>query len=300
MVQESDLPRCQRVLVFLPHSDDGRYFGATLHFLNAAGGDSSCNAVKIVVVSPGYRGVPGTQSNKEKTEVRWRETLAWATTLGFREDQLLAFGADRTYVAEKGVDPDDQTRMNALINEFAPTMVFVPHMSDTAQYINYNSRMMVVNGVCHYLTERHRAGMRHGEVFLVEYPTKDVPLLPPSDKNVVVVFSDPKYANLKHRANECHVSQKPKMFDIMVRLLEGATTFGEVDDIRRLAGADHLIGNHLGDVKLDPMNSRVEQFGLSMLRVEGEGEELLIREERPVFPPTEGFLEQWFGEPVSP
>lgn len=295
MISEDSLPCAQRVLVFLPHSDDGRYFGGTLGFMREKLGERPRNAMRIVVVSPGWRGVHGQGSVEEKAETRWQETLQWAQSLGFSDEQLCAFRADRTYLDEKGVHREDQSRMDELVRQAEPTLVFVPHISDTAQHINYNSRRMVMQALRRYLSEAQASGDSDRDLLLLEYPTNHVPFLPPSDKNLMVVFSDPQLANTKHRANDCHKSQEKRGFDLMVRLWEGATAFADADVVRRLSERSRRLAHDLGDVSLDPMRHRIEHFGITHLGIQQVVSGPIIVETRPSFPPEASFLARWQG-----
>src|SRR5574342_724660 len=90
---EAGLPIGQKALVFLPHSDDGRYIGCSLSLMNKRTdpGQRPRNDMRIIVVASGYRSVEGNLSKEEKAEIRQRETLRWADILGYRPEQVLFF-----------------------------------------------------------------------------------------------------------------------------------------------------------------------------------------------------------------
>src|SRR5574342_371052 len=56
---EAGLPIGQKALVFLPHSDDGRYIGCSLSLMNrlTGPGQRPSNDMRIIVVASGYRSV---------------------------------------------------------------------------------------------------------------------------------------------------------------------------------------------------------------------------------------------------
>jgi hypothetical protein len=274
IVTEKELPQNHRILVFLPHSDDGRYFGGTLHLLN------NRNEVGIVVISPGYLGVDQNLGEEEKTEIRWKEGLRWAEVLGIGSERMANFRADRTYKTQQ-IDMEELDRLQKMILEVSPTMVFVPHLGDTAQAINYNSRAMVIKsllGLVERQVQHDPFGYR--PVIVVEYPTNHIPILPPSDKNFVIFFTDPKIIELRRRANLEHLSQSPACFDMTEKLVEAIHAIAEADTFQYYKNrqiAECLVGVHI-----DPRTSRGEHFGVTKLSVKGDPPAIV--EERMEFP----------------
>jgi LmbE family N-acetylglucosaminyl deacetylase len=174
LATEKELPRNHRILVFLPHSDDGRYFGATLHLLNKR------NRVKVIIMSPGYHGVDQDLTIEQKIRLRWKEALRWALALGLTRDQMVNFRADQTYNTQQ-IHQGELERLGRLIAREAPTTVFIPHLSDTAQTINHNTRAMVIESLIEWIEKVHKRDPGFFRpVIVVEYPTNHVPILPPS------------------------------------------------------------------------------------------------------------------------
>jgi LmbE family N-acetylglucosaminyl deacetylase len=284
---ENHLPRYQKILVFLPHSDDGRYIGCSLHFLNRE------NHLRIVVISPGYRGVDNAMSDDEKTTLRWNEARHWAEKLGFDTDQIVHFEADRTY-RDHRIHRREQERLFALMEKENPTAVFLPHISDTAQPINYHTREMVLKAVLWLLERRDRlTPKRPAPLLLFEYPTNHVPLLPPSDRNFMVFFQDPDSVRIKHEANKAHVSQRVSCFDIQGRFTEAIMAITESDMIHH-ASKGRRLAECLSGVRINPHTSRGEQFGVTKIGVYG-GRRIII-EERLKFPLNERDRGLWVGE----
>lgn len=282
---EANLPRGQKVLVFLPHSDDGRYIGSSLLLMNRRENGAPRNDIRVVVVSSGHRSVSGNISKEEKAKVRRDEALCWAEMLGFRPEQLIFFSAEETYEARRGIKPRDQQRMNDLIAREAPTMVLVPHISDTAQHINVYSRRMVLKALVSWFAHRYEKGDEDAETFLLEYPTNHVPILPPSDKNFIVAFTNPGHSEIKHQANEAHVSQGPKGFDVMEKFVEAIDAMREADDALQIERSGWRFSRNLSGVKIDARSSRGENFGVTRLRIKRKktGDPVIV-EERVKFP----------------
>jgi LmbE family N-acetylglucosaminyl deacetylase len=283
IIQEDDLPRGQRILVFLPHSDDGRFIGATLSLLNRAEGGQPRNQVRIVVVCPGYRSVEGDMTNEEKGQLRRGEALCWARELGFSPEQVLFFGADRTY-ARRRIEAGEQERMDRLVREERPTVVLLTHVSDIAQHANHCTRSMALNAVTRWMTEEHRSGRGEREVLVVEYPTLFVPILPPSDKNVIVAFSDPAIAQTKYRADLCHRSQERKYLEMLGRLVEAIDVLSGADAVCEARRAGTRFARQLSTVALNPVKSKGEHFGVTRLRIGKARGGAGIVEERLKFP----------------
>jgi LmbE family N-acetylglucosaminyl deacetylase len=296
IIQEDELPRGQRILVFLPHSDDGRFIGSTLSLLNRTEGGQPRNRVRIAVVCPGYRSVEGDMTNEEKGQLRRSEALCWAQELGFDPGQVLFFGADKTY-ARRRCESGEQERMDRLIQEEIPTVVFLPHISDVAQHANHCTRTMVLNAVTRWLREEVRSGRGGREVLVVEYPTLFVPILPPSDKNVIVAFSDPAIAQTKHRADLCHHSQERKYLEMLGRLVEAIDVLSGADAICEARRAGTRFARHLSTVALNPVKSKGEHFGVTKLRVEHARGEPTIVEEKLQFPLSARDGENWSPSP---
>jgi LmbE family N-acetylglucosaminyl deacetylase len=205
IISEKDLPRGHKALVFLPHSDDGAYIGATLHLMNKPQGKERKrpNDMKVVVVSPGHHGVHSDAPKEKKTQNRLEEAQCWGEMLGFGPEQMHYFGAEKTYEVRAAIDRSEQKRMERYIRDQQPTMVFVPSIHDTSQHINFNTRRMVLRAVNRWIEDGHNEGKKR-EVMVVEYPTNHVPILPPSDKNFDVAFTDPNLTLVKHEANRAH------------------------------------------------------------------------------------------------
>ena len=292
IIREDELPGGQRILVFLPHSDDGRFIGSTLSQLNRMEGGQPRNRVRIVVVCPGYRSVEGAMTNEEKGQLRLSEALCWAQELGFDPGQVLFFGADRTY-ARRRCDPAEQERMDRLIREEVPTSVFLPHISDIAQHANHCTRTMVLNAVTSWLAEESLGGRGSNEVLLVEYPTLYVPILPPADKNVIVAFSDPSFTLIKYRADQCHRSQQTKYLEMLGRLVEAIDVLSGADAVCEARRAGERFSRHLSEVALNPVKSKGEHFGVTRLRIgEARGGRAIV-EERLQFPLSSPDGQRW-------
>jgi LmbE family N-acetylglucosaminyl deacetylase len=284
IVTEEGLPKKQKALVFLPHSDDGRYIGVSLYLMNKRSARRPRNTVKIVVISSGYRSVRGDMTKDEKAAVRWEEAIRWAEMLGYSRDQLIAFRADEMYEMRRGILRGDQEQMDALIREEKPTMVLVPHISDTAQHINFYTRQMVLKSVTGWLGEEYKSGKKDRYVFVVEYPTNHVPILPPSDKNFIIAFTKPENAEIKHEANKAHKSQESKGFDVMGKFVEAIHAMSEADDVLQFSKAGRRFSRYLSGVHPNPRRSRGEHFGVTELRVKLRGGKPVIVEERVKFP----------------
>ena len=298
---EDGLPTGQRVFVFLPHSDDGRYIGGSLYLMNRRRNGRPLNRVDIVMMASGYRGVKGELSRDEKSDVRKSEAACWAETLGFRRRQVVFFDAEGTYEGRKGIRPNDQERMDGLIACERPTMVFLPHISDTARHITFYTRQMVLKSAVRWLAHRQVEGEEEPGVFVVEYPTDHVPLLPPSDKNLIVAFTDTFYAELKHQANKAHVSQEPKQFDLMEKFVEAIEALGESDDASQMSRAGQRFSRLLSDVPVNPRQSRGEHFGVTCLHGAGrDGNACSIVESRLQFPLDPETRDRWFTSGVTP
>jgi len=282
---EKDLPGNQKLLVFLPHSDDGRYFGCSLHLMNKT------NDVRIVIISPGYRGVDAAVDREDKIRMRWEEALNWAGILGFNREQLVNFRADRTYSGQK-IHREDQRRLCSLFESEKPTAVFIPHISDTAQAINYNTRRIVVKAALHRLRRRGGGSGKAGPLILFEYPTNHVPLLPPSDKNFMVFFSDPQTVQIKHKSNLAHLSQSEACFDIQGKFAEAMMAISEADTLHQAGKRRHL-SECLSGVEVNPHTSRGEHFGVTKITVH-RGKRLLV-ETRITFPLSEEDKRLWTG-----
>jgi LmbE family N-acetylglucosaminyl deacetylase len=284
---EKQLPKNQKILMFLPHSDDGRYFGSTLHLLNGR------NTLKIIVMSPGYHGVDQDISVDKKNQVRWKEALRWAKRLGLDGKQLIAFRADRTYSTRR-IDLGELERLRTLIESEAPTAVFIPHLSDTSQAINYNTRAMVVESLVGWMEEMHkRDPMRLRPVIVVEYPTNHVPILPPSDKNFMIFFTDPEIIKLRKQANLEHKSQILSCFDMTEIMAEAVHAISEADTLHYLQKRRH-VAEYLSGITVDPRTSRGEHFGMTQLNVKGNPPAIV--EMRIDFPLSEDDEKGWNGE----
>jgi LmbE family N-acetylglucosaminyl deacetylase len=286
IVTEKKLPRNHKILVVLPHGDDGRYFGSTLSLLNKT------NDVKIVIMSPGYHGVETNISKNKKIKQRWDEAVAWAKMLGFKIEQLVDFRADKTYKKET-IDNTDMQKLHWFMEYEKPTLIFLPHISDTAHAINYNSRVMTIRALSCWMTDRHKRNSRDKKPILIaEYPTNHVPILPPSDKNFIVTFTDPSIAEIKHQANKCHVSQKDTGFEMTERMVEAIETVTEAEDIYQ-AHKRRKRARLLSDVCLDSNTSRGEQFGITKFSIKMMRSVPFIVEERLKFPLSKSDKNKW-------
>jgi hypothetical protein len=284
---EEELPHNQRILVFLPHSDDGRYFGGSLHLLNRR------NVVRIVVMSPGFLGVDQDLTIEEKTKLRLDEAVSWAQVLGFRQDQLIDFRADRTYTSQK-IDDGELDRLREFVSGESPTMVFIPNLSDTAQAINYNTRAMVVASLLTFVESEHqRSPDGFLPVLLVEYPTNHVPILPPSDRNFVIFFDDPVLTRLRRVANLEHRSQSTSCFDMTESLVEAVHAISEADTIHYIQKRQNCAEGLTG-ITVDPRTSRGEHFAVTKLDVRGEPQAIV--EQRLDFPLSETDRMVWNRE----
>lgn len=288
------LPQRQKVLVFLPHSDDGRFIGATLSLMNAKEGPAPRNDVKIVLVCPGYRSVEGDLARTEKSRLRWEEALRWGEVLGFSPEQLINFNAVKTYEARRCV-PEDVRRMDALVEDEWPTMIFVPHVSDVAQHSNYNTRRLALHAVSRCLAGRCRDHGAGQDMLIVEYPTLHVPILPPADRNLIVVIDDLSLALTKHKANEAHQSQCSKLFDVMGRFIEAVDALSGADDVLQAMRGDLPTAKHFAGVCLNPRESRGEHFGITRLKVAPGAAGPVLVEERLEFPLSKPDDRRWRG-----
>jgi LmbE family N-acetylglucosaminyl deacetylase len=292
IIWEEELPRGQRVTAFLPHADDGRFIGATLSLLNRTEGGQPRNRVRIAIVCPGYRSVEGGQSVEARSTLRAEEAVAWGRELGYAPEQLLQFRADRTYAGRR-VDHGDQARMHQLIRQERPTMVMLNSISDVAQHANHCTRTMVLRSLTAWLAEEASRSDGAREVLVVEYPTLYVPILPPADKNVIVAFRDPAFAQIKHRANRCHVSQDAKYLEMLGKLVEAVDVLSGADVVCEARRAGKRFSKRLSDVALDPVRSRGEHFGVTRLRLAAALPEPLIVEERVQFPLSAEDVNSW-------
>jgi LmbE family N-acetylglucosaminyl deacetylase len=284
LVTEKDLPRHHRILVILPHSDDGRYFGSTLYLMNKR------NRIKVIIMSPGYHGVDMDLTVEQKIRLRWTEALRWARTLGLKKSQMVNFRADRTYNTQQ-INDGELDRLRRLIRRESPTMVFIPHLSDTAQAINHNARAMVVESLLGWIEKVHNRNPRHYRpVIIVEYPTNHVPILPPSDKNFVIFFTRPEATALRREANLEHRSQSPACFDITEKLVEALHAISEADTLHYLHKR-RQVAECISGITVDPRTSRGEHFGVTLMRVKGDPPAVV--EERIVFPLSAGNLRIW-------
>jgi LmbE family N-acetylglucosaminyl deacetylase len=264
ILSEEDLPKNQKIVVFLPHSDDGRYFGVCLYLLNKN------NDVKIVVMSPGDHGVDGEMTKSDKIRKRWGEAICWAEMLGYTEKQIVAFRADATYNSQKMHEADMQ-KMHWLLEYEKPTMVFVPHISDTAQAINFYTNKMVIHASVCRLKDAHKENNRSKpSILVIEYPTNHVPILPPSDKNLIVVFSNPSLADIKHEANKAHESQSTLGFEIAEKFVEAIDATTEAERLHQL-NKQRRHARYLSnmDTEVDASTSRGEHFGITKIGVKG-------------------------------
>jgi len=286
IITEKDLPKNHKIIVILPHSDDGRYFGSSLFFLNKT------NDVKIVIISSGHHGVDTNISKDRKIEQRWEEAISWAVMLGYEAEQLIDFRADNTYNKEM-IDNADMQKLHWFMEYEKPSFIFVPHISDTAQAINYNSRTMAIRAISCWITDKHKRNSRDKKsIFIAEYPTNHVPILPPSDKNFIVMFTNPSIAEIKHKANKCHVSQKSTGFEMTERMVEAIETVTEAEDVYQ-ANKHRKYAKYLSDVDVDSNTSRGEQFGITKIAVKIIHSVPFIVEERLKFPLNKSDTNRW-------
>lgn len=262
VINERQLPRGQKVLVVLPHSDDGIFMGASLHEMNKPIAGKPRNKMKILVYSPGYRGVDKPGTPEQKAEMRWGEALRWGEILGFRPGQFHNFNALRTYNSGR-IHPEDQMSMDKYIAGQKPSMVFVPPRLDTEQKANINTYNSTMTAIKRFLQAEHRRG-RAREIMVVEYPTDHVPVLPPVHKNLVVGFSNPEIAEIKHKAADAHESQGERQLDAGTRMVEAFSSTTAREDEHRDFGRS-IAKTDLGSMR-GPLRS--EHFGLSVMRVE--------------------------------
>jgi len=103
---------------------------------------------------------------------------------------------------------------------------------------------------------------------MVEYPTNHVPILPPSDKNFVIFFTDPEATRLRREANMEHRSQSPACFDMTEKLVEALHAISEADTLH-YAQKRRQVAECITGVTIDPRTARGEQFGVTLMRVQG-------------------------------
>jgi hypothetical protein len=281
ILNEDQIPSNQDILVFLPHSDDGRFLGGMLYLLNK----QKRNNVKLIIMSPGHHGVDGNETKEQKSNKRMQEAYCWAEMLGYRTDQVIDFRADETYEKRQIVDID-QNKLDWLICSERPTMVFVPHICDTAQPINYNTRKMVFNSLISFIVKKPNSK------FIVEYPTNHVPILPPSDKNFIVSFSDNGIAQIKHNANLAHESQQLTGFNTVGKFVEAVEAVSEADLLYQL-NKKRRYARYISDVIVDAGKSRGEHFGVTILNQTVVNEMVIIKENRLEFPLNKKKLAIW-------
>ena len=299
IIWEDELPRNQRILVFLPHADDGRFIGATLSQINRPEGEQPRNRVRIAIVCPGYRSVEGGLSQEEKSTLRANEAMCWGRELGYAPEQLIHFRADKTY-ARRRIDHGEQDRMDQLIRDERPSMVLVNHVSDVAQHANHCTRTMVLNSLIRWLGEEGARADGARELFVIEYPTLYVPILPPADKNIIVAFSDPAYPQIKHRANLCHRSQDAKFLEMLGKLVEAVDVLSGADAVCEARRAGRRFSKRISAVALDPVRSRGEHFGVTRFRLAAARREPTVVEERLRFPLSAADLGSWGLETLRP
>jgi len=286
IITEKDLPKNHKIIVILPHSDDGRYFGSSLFFLN------KINDVKIVIMSTGHHGVETNISKDKKIQQRWDEAVSWAKMLGYEKEQLVDFRADKTYSRET-IDNADMQKLHWFMEYEKPTLIFLPHISDTAHAINFNSRTMTIRAISCWITDRHKRNSSDKKpVLIAEYPTNHVPILPPSDKNFIVMFTDPLITEMKHKANKCHISQKSTGFGMTERMIEAIETVTEAEDIYQ-ANKRRKHAKYLSDVDVNADTSRGEQFGITKIAVKIIHSIPFIIEERLKFPLNKSDTNKW-------
>ena len=175
-------------------------------------------------------------------------------------------------------------------------MIFVPHKSDIAQHTNASSRTMVLSSLTRWIGRECRSGEQRKAIFVVEYPTLHVPILPPSDKTIIVAFSDPSFPAIKHVANQCHKSLESKYFDMMGRFVEAIDALSGADAILEARRTGDRATCRISDVTLNPIKSRGEHFGITRLRLEQPGAVPVIIEERVRFPLSAEIGRLWRGK----
>jgi LmbE family N-acetylglucosaminyl deacetylase len=293
---EEGLPRNHKVVVFLPHSDDGRYIGGSIYAMNKKGENGKPrNNVKVAIVSPGHSGVMNDAPKEEKAGLRWDEAICWGESLGLRPKQMIAVRADKTYEDKRGIKKEDQAKIDALIRKEKPTIVMVPHISDTAQHINFNSRRMVMKSVNKWLEDLHREGnkaRRGKEVIVMEYPTNHVPILPPSDKNLILKLDEAE-SIVKHTANKAHESQKHTNYELAERMVEAIDATLEADELANVRKSGRRFSRFLSGIDYDAMHTRGEHLGVTRIRVKGKGNTPKIVEERVKFPLSAEDRKRW-------
>lgn len=135
---EEDLPRSihdgcigntMRLLVVAPHPDDFDAIGCTLKFLSGNG-----NPLQVIVACTGsgveefYR--PGL-TLETKTLLREREQRNSARFFGLPEDCLTFLRLKNDDGDQPLDDPENLARLEALILQKAPDIIFMPHGNDT-------------------------------------------------------------------------------------------------------------------------------------------------------------------------
>jgi LmbE family N-acetylglucosaminyl deacetylase len=185
--------------------------------------------------------------------------------------------------------------MERYIRDQQPTMVFVPSIHDTSQHINFNTRRMVLRAVNRWIEDGHNEGKKR-EVMVVEYPTNHVPILPPSDKNFDVAFTDPNLALLKHEANRAHESQNYRMKYSAPSFSEAIAAMTVADDVEQIKRLGRRFSRRLSGIELDARTSRGEHYGVTLRRVKSVNGKPTIVEERLHFPLKPPYVRKWYKD----
>jgi glucosamine-6-phosphate deaminase len=113
------IPEHKKILIFSPHPDDEIIgMGATIYKIAHRG-----NVFKIVYLTDGERGVPGSMAQSKKKELRRREAKKAVAVLGVKEKNLEFLNLPYYYT--RMVSTEDVDEVFALLTTFMPDIVFV-------------------------------------------------------------------------------------------------------------------------------------------------------------------------------
>ena len=113
------IPEHKKILIFSPHPDDEVIgMGATIYHIAHRG-----NVFKIVYLTDGERGVPGSMVQSRKKELRRKEAKKAVAVLGVREKNLEFLNLPYYYT--RMVTEEDVDEVFALLTTFMPDIIFV-------------------------------------------------------------------------------------------------------------------------------------------------------------------------------
>lgn len=121
LLNETVMPKNKKILIISPHPDDSVVScGATIKTL------SRHNKIHTLVMSPGWRGVLGKKSIKDKTDLRRREALKEAKILNSRP----VFGRFYFYDQQQKFWQEDLKTLAHFWQKIQPEIVVLPHTYD--------------------------------------------------------------------------------------------------------------------------------------------------------------------------